>query len=150
MDPLAEKLKKQQDVIREQGILIAELDGIVRASAHKTGQELQDQHSEMKDQIVALEQHCAAQSVQHRKQVTRLLDALNKLDAMERAPLAGGKGSLDLPEDEEAKIREQERQNAEAWLLREREKLLKQQEADAWKVVMIGKEISKYEQVSPC
>jgi hypothetical protein len=88
--------------------------------------------------------------VQHRKQVTRLLDALNKLDAMERAPLAGGKGSLDLPEDEEAKIREQERQNAEAWLLREREKLLKQQEADAWKVVMIGKEISKYEQVSPC
>jgi len=151
VDPLAEKLKKQQDIIQEQGVRIRELDQIVRASAHKTGQELEDQRSEIKDQIVALEQHCAAQSVQHRKEVTKLLDALNKLDALEHSPapmLGGAGGTLGVAEDEEAKIKEQERQNAEAWLLREREKLLQQQEADAWKVVMIGKEISKYEQVS--
>ena len=148
VDPLAEKLKKQQDIIQEQGVRIRELDQVVRASAHKTGQELEDQHSEIKDQIVSLEQHCAAQSVLHRKEVTKLLDALNKLDALERSPAPMLGGALGVAEDEEAKIKEQERQNAEAWLLREREKLLQQQEADAWKVVTIGKEISKYEQVS--
>jgi len=139
-----EKLQKQQDTIREQGDRIKELDQIVRASAHKTGRQLEDQVAETKDQIVALEQLSAAQANEHRKMFTKLIDTLNKLDGHADV-LNGGSEELAEEEEQQIKLQQRERENAEAWLLREREKLLQEQEAEAWKIVTMGKEISKLE-----
>ena len=136
-DPLMEKLQRQQETIRAQGDRIKELDQIVRASAHKTGRQLEDQVAEAKDQIVALEQLSAARANEHRKLFTKLIDTLNKLDASDE--------SLNGVDEQHIKMQQRERENAEAWIMRERERLLQEQEVDAWKIVTMGKEISKLE-----
>ena len=128
-----EKLQHQQETIRAQGDRIKELDQIVRASAHKTGRQLEDQVAEAKDQIVALEQLSAARANEQRKLFTKLIDTLNKLDASDE--------SLNGVDEQQ----QRERENAEAWIMRERERLLQEQEVDAWKIVRMGKEISKLE-----
>ena len=80
-DPVVQTLTQKLQEIRDNSARIQELDAAVRASANKTGEDLKDAISEVKDEIVALEQLSAAQASEHRRQFTKLLDTLNKSDA---------------------------------------------------------------------
>ena len=142
-----DKINKHQETIREQGRRIEELDDLVRASAHRTGREMQDALAQTKDQIVSLEQLSERQCLEHRKLFTNLLAVQNIFDAQ--------KGVLPNADQDERQSGERqsgdsclslERQSADSWLLREREMYTKEHETYENQVALLNKEMSRLEE----
>ena len=142
-----DKINKQQETIRAQGRRIEELDNLVRASAHRTGREMQDALAQTKDQIVSLEQLSERQCFEHRKLFTNLLAVQNIFDAQ--------KGALPNADQDEGQSGERqsgdsclslERQSADSWLLREREMYTKEHETYENQVALLNKEMRRLEE----
>jgi hypothetical protein len=131
-----DKINKQQETIRAQGRRIEELDNLVRASAHRTGREMQDALAQTKDQIVSLEQLSETQSLEHRKLFTNLLAVQNIFDAQKGV----------LPNADQDERQSGEKQSADSWLLREREMYIKEHETYENQVALLNKEVRRLEE----
>lgn len=131
-----DKINEQQETIRAQGRRIEELDNLVRASAHRTGREMQDALAQTKDQIVSLEQLSETQCLEHRKLFTNLLALQNIFDAQKGV----------LPNAHQDERQSGERQSADSWLLREREMYTKEHETYENQVALLNNEVSRLDE----
>ena len=108
----------------------------MRASAHRTGREMQDALAQTKDQIVSLEQLSETQCLEHRKLFTNLLALQNIFDAQKGV----------LPNAHQDERQSGERQSADSWLLREREMYTKEHQTYENQVALLNNEMSRLEE----
>jgi hypothetical protein len=158
-DPHALKLTQQQQQIREKSAHIQELDKVVRASAHTSGHDLRDEICKAKDEIVALEQLAASQAVEHRIHLSKLLSALNRLDAQDKGIQdarrgagsrkdarreAGSNGSEGVTKERLGE--DKDRTFDKTWAVSQSSILVQENQVETRKVVTMSKEISRLEQ----